>query len=802
MPFAARGRGTVVSILVTFALFSLVSVGLSIRATARSQHRATVVEVAARQRTLAQRYVNDVLLVRAGQQADPATTAKLLVASAHALLMGGEAPPVDGDDDETELSAAGSAVVRRQLEQERRLVGDLTRTGAAVLARAPVSAVALTAREHPDTTDAIGRLRILADLTSNVSLNAARTIAANADRNIGSLITTQVLLGAIGLLTSLLLAGGLVAATRRQTAHFRSLVSSSTDLVLVFGAGGCKYASRSVGATLGCPESRLLGDGFARFVHRDDQASVVAASEQGELHPIEFRVVNRFDEIRHLEAHVTDLRGDRHVRGVVLNARDITERVRLEQELTHQAFHDSLTGLANRALFRDRLDQALARSARSLEPLAVLLIDLDGFKQINDTLGHDAGDDVIQMVAARFAAAGRPSDTVARFGGDEFAVLLEGAGEPQAVGVAERLMERLTQALAVSGRELALGASIGIVLHPGGPGASDDLIREADVAMYAAKESGRGRYEIFRHEMAREVGELLGLEHELRLGIQRGELSVHFQPEVAVEGGAVVGVEALLRWRSPTRGDISPGQFIPIAEATGLILPLGEFVLREACAQTARWGAAGLLGAGFVTWVNLSGKQLNAGGVVTLVRAVLAEHGLPPERLGLEVTESTIVQEGAAGERAQVELQELHDLGVHIALDDFGTGFSSLGQLRHFPIDMLKVDRSFIQGIAHDAKDAAITSNLVSLAHALGLLAIAEGIESEAQLGAIRALGCDLAQGYLFARPAPADDVTALLAAAATPPPARRRQPAGAGRSPAGARRGRPSTALTRPASG
>jgi diguanylate cyclase (GGDEF)-like protein/PAS domain S-box-containing protein len=766
-PFAARGRATVVAILATFALFSVVNVGLSIRATARSQHRATVVEVAARQRTLAQRYVNDVLLVRAGEQADPATTAKLLVASAHVLLAGGTAPAVPGDDDDTTLSPAAAPVVRRQLEQQRRLVEDLTRTGAAVLAHTPVGAVALTAREHPDTSDPIGRLRILADLTSNVSLNAARTIAARADRNVGSLITTQVVLGGIGLLTSLLLAGALIAATRRQTAHFRSLVSSSTDLVLVFGAGGCRYASQSVSTMLGLPDARLHGDGFARFVHPDDQAAVAAAAEHGELHPIEFRVLNRFDEIRHLEAHVTDLRADRHVRGVVLNARDITERVRLEQELTHQAFHDALTGLANRALFRDRLDQALARSARSLEPLAVLLVDLDGFKQINDSLGHDAGDEVIQTVAARFAAAGRSSDTVARFGGDEFAVLLEGAGEPQAVGVADRLMERLTEAVSVSGRELALGASIGIVLHPGGPGDSDDLIREADVAMYAAKESGRGRYEVFRHEMAREAGELLGLEHELRLGMQRGEFSVHFQPEVAVDGGAIVGVEALMRWHSPVRGDIPPGRFIPLAEATGLILPLGELVLREACAQTARWRAAELLPEGFVTWVNLSGKQLNAGGVVTLVREVLGELCLAPECLGLEVTESTIVQSGPAGDRAQAELQELHDLGVHIALDDFGTGFSSLGQLRHFPIDMLKVDRSFIQGIAHDAKDAAITSNLVSLAHALGLLAIAEGIESDAQLGAVRALGCDLAQGYLFARPAPADEVTALLAGAA-----------------------------------
>jgi diguanylate cyclase (GGDEF)-like protein/PAS domain S-box-containing protein len=706
-----------------------------------------------------------VLLARTGARVDPGYTGSILVRSARALLDGGHAVEVNGDDDETKLSAAEGDMARSQFRQELALAGDLTATGSAVLARRPLSTAPLTAHEQVATHDPIARLRVLAALTSNVSLNGARTIATGADRNIGRLITIQVVLGLVGLLTSLALAFALIAATRRQTAHFRSLVTSSTDLVFVFGAGGCRYASQSVAAMLGRSEKETLGDGFARFVHPDDLAAVEVAATQAEAREIVFRMSDRFDEWRHLEAHVSDLRGDRQVRGIVLNARDVTERVRLEDELTRQAFHDGLTGLANRALFRDRLDQALARSQRSRAVLAVLLVDLDGFKQVNDSLGHDAGDQLLQQVARRFAEATRPSDTLARLGGDEFAVIVEGAAEAQAVSVAERLLRGLSTPVQIAEREIALGASVGIVVHPGGVGRSDELIRHADVAMYAAKEGGRGRYEVFRQDMARDLGELLGLEHELRLGLQRGEFTVHYQPEVALDGERIVGVEALVRWQSPTRGPVSPGQFIPVAETTGLIVPIGELVLREACAQAAHWRRDGVAPDPFVTWVNVSGRQLSGGGVGALVQRVLEESGLPAGALGLEVTETAIVVDGPAGDRARAELEELHELGVRIAIDDFGTGASSLGQLRRFPIDLVKVDLSFVQGAEHDAKDAAITANIISLAHALGLPAIAEGIETPGQLRSMRGLGCDLAQGYLFARPVTADEMDGLLAA-------------------------------------
>ena len=522
--------------------------------------------------------------------------------------------------------------------------------------------------------------------------------------------------------------------------------------------------SGSVTAMVGVDADAMLGDEYARFVHPDDLAAVRMARTRARPSQLVFRMANQFEEWRHLEAHITDLREDRHVRGVVMNARDVTERVRLEEELTHQAYHDGLTGVANRALFRDRLDQAVAHSTRTRAAFSVLIVDLDGFKGVNDSLGHDAGDELLTAVARRFEEALRPGDTIARFGGDEFGLLLDGADEEQATAVGRRLLEHISRPLEVAGHQLALGGSIGVAVYPRDGDRGEDLVRRADVAMYAAKEAGRGRVEAFRHEFARELGESLGLEHELRLGIQRGEFHVHYQPEVDLTSGAIVGVEALLRWTSPSRGVVPPSHFIPIAEATGLILPLGEYVLRESCRQTVDWHRRGLLPPRFVMWVNVSARQLAGSGFAALVREVLESSGLAPDRLGLEVTETAIVAKGAASEHARAELQRLHDWGVQLAVDDFGTGFSSLGQLRHFPVDVIKVDRTFVQGVGTDAKDAAITANVVSLAHALGLLAIAEGIESDEQLLSMRKLGCDLAQGYAFAHPAPAAEIEGLLA--------------------------------------
>ena len=763
-PYASRGRKPIVAILFTFALCSTASIGLSIWQTARTQHRAEVLRVAERQQTLASEYVQQVMLVRSGQRSDPDVTATIMRLSTDALLDGGAVPAVPGNDDEADLAPSTAPVVRAQLIQERRLVDDMTATGAAYLAGRPVSSVPLTAGEHLSVTAPLARLRVLSMLTADAALNTARTIVAQSNTDVTNLIAMQAVLGAVGLLVSLTLALALVAATRRQTAHFRSIVDSSTDLVMVFGDGGCQHVSRSVTAMLGVAEDAVLGDGILRFLHPDDRALVRSAQASGRAEEIVFQLVNQQGEWRTLEAHVTDLRHDRGIRGVVLNARDVTERVRLQDELVRQAYHDGLTGLANRSLFRDRLEQALARSARAGGTVGVLILDLDGFKQVNDSLGHEAGDQLLRVVADRLTETVRATDTVARFGGDEFAMLLDQTDEALAVSVARRALARLAEPAVVAGRELEVAASIGIALHAGEAG-GDELVRDADVAMYAAKDAGRGRHEVFRSEMARDPDELLGLDNELRYALARDELAVHYQPEISLSEGEIVGVEALVRWTSPTRGPVGPDVFIPVAEASGLIAAVGDLVLREACSVTAGWQHDGIVGPDFVTWVNVSRKQLTMGGVPDAVGRALRSAGLPARNLGIEVTETSIMPGGAA-DRARAELQQLHDAGVRIAIDDFGTGFSSLAHLRHFPVDMIKVDRSFVQGVERDAKDTAITANVVALAHALGLVAVAEGIETEGQLAHMRTVGCDIGQGYLFSRPVPAEEVTAFLAAA------------------------------------
>jgi diguanylate cyclase (GGDEF)-like protein len=449
--------------------------------------------------------------------------------------------------------------------------------------------------------------------------------------------------------------------------------------------------------------------------------------------------------------------------GRVWSFRDITARVRLEEQLTHQAFHDALTGLANRVRLRERVQHALARAGRTAEQIAVLFIDLDGFKNINDSLGHGAGDRLLTMVAERLVNATRGCDTVARLGGDEFAVLLESVnGDDDAVQVAERIAEAMQHPFILDSVEVFVGASMGIARANDAhsvKAAADELLRNADVAMYRAKSAGKGRWAIFQphmHELARER---LAIEADLRQAMERGEMRIVYQPIVTLSDERLAGLEALVRWQHPDRGEIPPNVFIPIAEETGLIVPLGRWVLREACMRAARWQK--LLNAPLSLTINLSGRQFQEDGMLEEVEAVLADSGLPGGSLVLEITESAIVQ------NTDTMLQRMHELkrlGIRLAIDDFGTGYSSLSYLQRFPIDILKIDRTFVEELGVPGHDGALVRTIIALGDMMSLDTVAEGVELPRQRDHLRALGCEYGQGYLFAHPLETAEVDARAA--------------------------------------
>jgi diguanylate cyclase (GGDEF)-like protein/PAS domain S-box-containing protein len=445
---------------------------------------------------------------------------------------------------------------------------------------------------------------------------------------------------------------------------------------------------------------------------------------------------------------------------LVSQVEDVTQRKQSDVMLTHMALHDSLTGLPNRTLAIDRLTLALARMERHSASVAVLFLDLDRFKVINDSLGHNLGDQLLVAVAARLREAVRPSDTVARIGGDEFVVVCEDiSGAEDAARIAERIAEALKRPFDLRDDEVFLGTSVGIAISGGHDDTPESLLRDADAAMYRAKDGGRNRYEVFDSSMRIQAVERLDMERALRRGLERSEFRLFYQPVVDIRSGRVTGVEALLRWEHPERGLLGPPEFISLAEETGLILPIGRWAIEEACRQGQIWREANPDRPPMRIAVNLSARELAQPDVADMVAAALASTDTDPADLWLEITESVLTPET---ELMVAALNSLKALGVRLFVDDFGTGYSSLMYLKKFPVDTLKVDQSFVAGLGRDAEDTAIVAGVVGLAQTLGLTAIAEGVETSEQLSALRALGCDLGQGHLFGRPEPADAFGAL----------------------------------------
>lgn len=443
----------------------------------------------------------------------------------------------------------------------------------------------------------------------------------------------------------------------------------------------------------------------------------------------------------------------------VSTGRDITDQMQAQERLHFLAHHDSLTELPNRALLLDRLQQSLARARWHRRLVAVLFMDLDRFKTINDSLGHDAGDRLLQEVGARLRAAVRDGDTIARHGGDEFVVLLDDvAAEGDIALIAQKLLAGLAPPFTINGHVLHITASVGISSFPADGEDSQTLLRHADIAMYRAKEAGKNTFKFYSEEMSARALERLTLENSLRYALERGEFALHYQPQIDIATGAITGVEALLRWTHPALGAISPGEFVPLLEETGLILPVGTWVLREACAQLSRWQQAAR--PGLRVAVNLSARQFEDPALPGLVRALVEEHGLDPATLELEMTESVLMRQSVAVDEA---LHALNAIGVRLAIDDFGTGYSSLSYLKRFPIDTIKIDRSFTRDVIDDPDDAHIVAAILGMGASLEMEVIAEGVETEAQRDFLRRHGCRFMQGYLFARPMPAGELALRL---------------------------------------
>jgi len=564
-------------------------------------------------------------------------------------------------------------------------------------------------------------------------------------------------------------ARGMLRANERR---MRSLVQNSTDVVLIVDPDSTvTYVTDSVERVLGSKPASLLGHRLTERLGEDARAQLEAALHR--LAAPGHAASTAVWPIRHagghtlaIEATAANMLLEPSVAGLVITLRDVTERRALEEQLRHQAFHDPLTGLANRALFEDRVRHGLQRLARVPGELSILLIDLDDFKTVNDSLGHAAGDRLLLEVATRMHACLRTSDTVARLGGDEFAVLIEdpAVGEGSAEELAGRLLDCVGRPLELEGRFLSIHASAGVAHRSELGTSADELMRNADIALYAAKDDGKSRVRAFEPQMLDVARQRLSLREDLQGALERDELRVVYQPITDLRDNSVHSLEALLRWEHPQDGVISPADFIPLAEQTGLIVPIGRWVLERACSDLRRWHQAGH--PHLQVSVNVSAVQLAGAEFVGEVREVLRATAVSPDRLILELTESTLVEDRPG---APLKLAALRELGVRISIDDFGTGYSSLSYLRRLAVDTLKIDRSFIAGLDHGAHQTTLVRSIIELAHSLKLQVVAEGIEDDDQRTFLRETSCDLGQGFLFSRPVSPGEIGALLGAASAP---------------------------------
>jgi diguanylate cyclase (GGDEF)-like protein/PAS domain S-box-containing protein len=551
--------------------------------------------------------------------------------------------------------------------------------------------------------------------------------------------------------------------TREQ--RFQALVEQSSDSMAILDVDSTvRYQSESIERIFGVPASMLLGRPFYDLLGRKARARV--AEGIAEVLPTPrattvFEIVLRHGDGRYrmAEMTITNLLDDPYVQGLVFNTRDIGDAKELQEQLRHEAYHDALTGLVNRALFRERLAVAV-NGPGGADEVAILFLDLDGFKEVNDSLGHAAGDELLVQVADRLRRSAPEGYTVARLGGDEFAVIIEsGSAREEAETLAARILADLDETFLVGGRELHVGAGIGIA-SADDAGDIEQLQRNADLAMYKAKDAGGGLYAAYHPGMHDALVKRLQLAADLRVALERDELVLHYQPTVELRTGEITGFEALVRWQHPTRGMVPPLEFIGVAESTGLIVPLGRWVLAEACRQAVAWGAG--RDRPLKMAVNVSVRQFDGGDLAVTVAEVLAETGMPADQLCLEMTESVLLTDT---DENLARIVRLKALGVLLAMDDFGTGYSSLAYLRRFPMDVLKIDRSFVDRLGGDWEDEALVRTIVRLGQRFGMDTVAEGIEDAGQLAVLREMGCDYGQGYYLSRPLPAAEASRALEA-------------------------------------